>query len=163
MHLETVRPDVRMVMSDALDRFAVELRQKPPIMAREDVHSISEAVTNPLRKKKPIEFQTNDTADGAPIYDLYGDDQVTTESSAFGDIGFSFDSDEGSPAFEENGAPVVPAIKPARPRLVAKKSPKPPKSGLFGMTNKQIIILATMAGFVALVLIGVIIAAIISL
>ena len=165
MHLETVRPAVRIVMRDALERFAVELRQKPPIMAREDVHSVSEAVLNPLRKKTSAvaEPKVKETVEGTPAHDPYGDDQAKTESSAFGDVDFSFDGDEERPASGENVAPVAPALEPARPRPVAKKSPKPSKSGLFGMTNKQLIILAAMAGFVGLVLILVIIAALISL
>lgn len=164
MHLETVRPDVRIVRSDALERFAVELRQIPPIMAREDVHSISEAVINPLRKIKPIQFQAKGTADGTPMYDLYGDGQAITESSAFGDIDFSFDGDEERPAVQKKVVPAAPAASvPARPRHVAKKSRKLSKSGLFGMTNKQLIILATMVGLVALMLFIVIIAALISL
>lgn len=167
MHIETVRPAVRIVMRDALDRFAVEVRQTPPIMAREDVHVVSEAVLNPLRKKSttpaPIaEHHAGETTDDTPAYDLYGDGQPTTESGAFGDIGFSFD-DEENPAPEEEMAPAIPAMEPARPRPASKKSRKPSNSGLFGMTNKQLIILAAMAGFVALMLIVIIIAALMSL
>jgi hypothetical protein len=164
LHIETVRPAVRIVMTDALKRFAVELRQSPPIMVVGDVHQVSEALTNPLRKKAaptPIsQPMANEENEFVAAYDPYGENSPQEENNAFGDLGFSFD-DEETPV-DTDTAPPEPVMKAApRPRPAAKKRRK--QTGLFGMTNKQLIVIAALAGFVALMLIVVIIIAIMSL
>lgn len=167
LHIETVRPAVRIVMADALKRFVVELRQSPPIMVVGDVHQISEALTSPLHKKsaqpKPLAAvpQVEESA-GVPIYDPYGESQETAEGNAFGDLGFSFDDEEDASP-EAEMTPAEPVMEQARPRPAAKKRRKAPQRGLLGMTNKQLIILAAMAGFVALLLIVIIIVALMSI
>lgn len=161
IHIETIRPAVRIVMSDALDRFAVELRQSPPIMVVGDVHQVSEALISPLRKKEapapssvPVTSDTEETEQAVQAYDLYGENQPQTTNNSVNDLGFSFDDDE---------AP-TPTAAPARPRPAVKKPRrKAPQKGLFGMTTKQLIILAVMAGFAALFLIVIIIAALVTL
>lgn len=167
LHIESVRPAVRIVMSDALERFAATLRQAPPIMAVEDGHQVSEALLSPLRKAAvPVAIQAVEEPEPVPVYDLYGEaDSFQAEeepaSNAFGDFGFSFD-DEEAPA--EEFAPVVQDMESARPRTAAKTPQrKAAKSGLFGLSQKQLIILASMAGFVALILILVSIVALMSL
>ena len=157
IHIETIRPAVRIVMSDALDRFAVELRQSPPIMVVGDVHQISEALISPLRKKEapapsaaPATPDTQGTEQAVQAYDPYGETANTTQN----DLGFSFDDDE---------TPTT-STAPARPRPATKKPRrKAPQKGLFGMTTKQLVILAVMAGFVAIFLIVIIIAALLTL
>ncbi len=164
IHIETVRPAVRVIMGDALERFAAGLRQSPPIMPVGDVHQISEAIINPLRKASaPAPAAQSAEPEATPVYDPYAEadaypSQGEPASNAFGDLGFSFDNDEET---SEEFAPVVPVMEPARPRPAAKK--RASQSGLFGMTNKQLIVLAGMAGFVALMLIVIIIAALMSL
>jgi len=72
MHIETVRPAVRVVMSDAVERFAASLRQAPPIMAVADVHQISEAIINPLRKASaPAPVVHQEEPEDIPVYDPY--------------------------------------------------------------------------------------------
>jgi len=47
MHVESVRPLVRVVMSDALERFAVSLLQARPLLRPEVVYEIAEHILNP--------------------------------------------------------------------------------------------------------------------
>ncbi|MBC8334758.1 MAG: hypothetical protein HQ525_04530 [Anaerolineae bacterium] len=51
MHIASERPIVRIVMSDAAERFAASLTQNPPVMSAEDVHEVAEAIVNPHRPK----------------------------------------------------------------------------------------------------------------
>jgi len=126
--VESARPSVRILMSDAIERFAASLCQAPPIMVVADVHQISEAILNPVQPK---------------------------ESSA--------DEPEETP-LKKSAPNQSSASTKTAPRAAARQTArKPSKSGLFGMTNKQLIILATMAGFVALALVAIIIIALISL
>ena len=175
IHIETVRPAVRIVMSDAIERFAAGLHQAPPTITVGDVHQVSEAIVNPIRKKStapaPMSQPEQEEPEETPIYDPYGQDteyfqqeEEPASSDGFGEIGFSFNDEEEAPA-EEEFAPVVPEMEPARPRPAAKKPRRKAakNTALFGMTTKQLIILAAMAGFVALMLIVVIIFAFLSL
>ncbi len=171
MHIETVRPAVRIVMSDALDRFAAEIRQTPPIMTKEDVYMVAEALLEPIRKKSATPASTAASlsepaaADlpGVAAYDPYAEAGDASQAESFGDLGFSFDDAEETPANET--LPPVPIMEEAAPRpKPAPKRRKPAaKRGLLGMTTKQLIIIAAMAGFIALMLVVVIIVALMSL
>lgn len=144
--VEAARPSVRILMSDAIERFAASLRQAPPIMVVADVHQISEAILNPVQ---PKEDQPEETPlkKSAP--------NQSSGADNFGDDNFSFDNEKpAAPSASTKTAPHTAARRTAR---------KTSNFGLFGMTNKQLIILAVMAGFIALVLVAIIIIALISL
>jgi len=144
------------------------LRQSAPIMVVGDVHQVSESILNPLRKKAappsaaPVQQETEEAF---PAYEPYGEVQAPAENNAFGDLGFSFGDAEEDTAFAEaEMAPAVPVMEPARPRTSGQKTRrKSAKTGLFGMTNQQLIIIAAMAGFIALMLIVIIIVALMSI
>ncbi|MBT3187896.1 MAG: hypothetical protein HN736_09095 [Anaerolineae bacterium] len=53
LHVSTVRPIVRIVMSDAVDRFAASLAQESPVMSVEVVHEMAESIVNPRPPKAP--------------------------------------------------------------------------------------------------------------
>lgn len=151
MHIDSVRPSVRIVMSDAVERFAASLRQSPPIMTVTDVHQLSEAILTPIRPKT--------AASVAPPVERAAAAPPPAPVDDYGSLGFSFnDEEEPESAFAEP-APLEPAPRPA-----AKKKPtRSASGGLFGMTNKQLIVLAAMAGFVALVLVAITIVALMTL
>lgn len=46
-HIDMARPSARIVLADAIDHFAANLQQFPPIMNRDDVNSLVEALVNP--------------------------------------------------------------------------------------------------------------------
>jgi hypothetical protein len=164
MHIETIRPAVRIVMSDALDRFSAQIRQAPPIMSKEDVHAIAEALQNPIRKTPPTTPEPESTKPfttetDVAAYDPHAENSGVSASKQIDDIGFSFDDN----AETETELPPVPIMDETSARPAIKKRRKAAKRSLFGMTNKQLIILAVMAGFIALMLIMVIIIALFSL
>ncbi|MBT3323374.1 MAG: hypothetical protein HN392_13900 [Anaerolineae bacterium] len=56
LHIASVRPIIRIVMSDAAERFVSSLTQEPPIMSLELIHKITETLINPKPPKaKPQE------------------------------------------------------------------------------------------------------------
>jgi hypothetical protein len=91
IHIETIRPSVRIVMSDALDRFAVELRQSPPIMVVGDVHQVAEALTSPLRKKKTK--ATHPPQQKNPKVEDVQANAPNTKAKPDNDLGFSFEEE----------------------------------------------------------------------
>lgn len=46
-HVDTIHPKTRIVLTDALEHFAANLREQPPIMDREDVQLLIEALLHP--------------------------------------------------------------------------------------------------------------------
>jgi hypothetical protein len=50
-HVDTVHPKARIVLADALEHFAANLREQPPIMDREDGQLLIEALLHPPQSK----------------------------------------------------------------------------------------------------------------
>jgi hypothetical protein len=50
-HVDTVHPKARIVLTDALEHFAANLREQPPIMDREDGQLLIEALLHPPQPK----------------------------------------------------------------------------------------------------------------
>ena len=50
-HVDTVHPRARIVLTDALEHFAANLREQPPIMDREDGQLLIEALLHPPQPK----------------------------------------------------------------------------------------------------------------
>lgn len=144
LHIDSIRPLVRIVMSDAIERFAASLSQSPPIMAVADVHQISEVVINPIRAKakapapQPVETPAEEL--------FYAQPASKQPANDFGNIDFSFDDEEKSAA---PPAPLEPAPTPARNKTATKAA----GDVLMGMTQKQLIILAAMGAALACILV----------
>ncbi len=139
LHVSTVRPSVRVVMSDAVDRFAASLAQEPPVMSVEVVHEIAEAIVNPRKPKAPEPASQPQSTQSAPP-------QAAQQAHApenMGELDFAFD--EGAPA-------KIP--QPQRPRRVARLPAKKAPTDYFGMTGKQIAIIGVMGLVVVCLLIA---------
>jgi hypothetical protein len=54
-HVDTARPHVRIVQADAIEHFAANLLQFPPIMNQEDIRVLVEALTKPKTTEPPPE------------------------------------------------------------------------------------------------------------
>ena len=148
LHVASVRPLVRIVMSDAAERFAASLGQEPPRMSVEVVHQMAEAIVNP-RSPKAAEAPAqplSESVQEAPSeqYEEYMPEPSFSPESDMGDLGFAFE--------EEEPVQAPPAPKP-KPRKVARPPAKKASSGYFGMTEKQLIILGVMAAILVCFLI----------
>jgi len=145
LHIASVRPIVRIVMSDAVERFAVSLAQNPPVMSVEVVHKMAEAIVNPRKPKapeSPPQSQLESMQEVAP-------QQVAPEQSLsfereMGDIGFAFDDE-------------APAQAPPSPKPKSHKAVRPPakkaSTDYFGMTGKQLTIIGVMGAILVCLLI----------
>jgi hypothetical protein len=124
MHIDSVRPAVRVVMSDAVERFALGLTQATPILAAETAIAISDRILKP-RSPQPAAQTVAETAAVAavaspaqepevPAYVPQGQEEPARLDAET--LGFAFD--------EEAGAQPAPAQpKPAQPAQ-PKKSPQ---------------------------------------
>ncbi len=141
MHISSVRPIVRVVMSDAVERFATSLTQSPPVLSIEAVHEVVDVILKP-RPPKPAE---------APAQQAGGAQQTEpgarqeTPSSEMGDISFAFEDEEPQ---------TPPALQQAPPPAARRKAPA---SGFLGMSGKQLALLGVISAIEVCMLVGFII------
>jgi hypothetical protein len=144
MHIDSIRPLVRVVMSDAIDRFAASLSQAPPIMVVADVHQISEALVNPVRAKTKAPAPHIEAQSKEETFAIEPSPQTTAS-----DLGFSFDDEPE----EEPLVTAPPPLNPPPPRPHKKRKASKAETALLGMTRNQLIILAIMGTALACILI----------
>ena len=116
MHIASVRPIVRIVMSDAIERFALSLTQTPSALNEAKVKTLVEMI---LTGKKPER--------GIP--------SAGGEVLGMGDVQFDFGEDE-------EPKPQKPTRRAPARRLAKKPSSK---GGFLGLTQKQLMILGILA------------------
>jgi hypothetical protein len=101
MQIESARPSVRVVMSDALERFAVSIAQERPILKSEAVRELVERVQHP-RSAKPAQATAAaspappppSTPEQAPPSPLPSSGETEPKSPLdFGEISFAFEDD----------------------------------------------------------------------
>jgi hypothetical protein len=159
MHIESTRPAVRIVMSDALERFAASLAQGRVLLNAPVINSIVQAIlVGRQQKPAPEPGSAPSPSSSAPAetetssFETYTPGQSESQSGAFSSdpLAYSFDNQQpaeqppavstqkSAPSAESAPAPSVhpkPASRPA-----ARKRSK-------GITRNQWIILAVMIFF----------------
>jgi hypothetical protein len=135
LHIESTRPIVRIVMSDALERFSVSLNQGRAILSPEMIAALAQAMLSgrKLKLEQPAQAGPKPAASNSAF--AFDDEPVS--SSAPAELDFSFADD--SPTDDADAM----LDKPAAAKPGAGKSAKGP----FGFTRQQWLILG---GIVAL-------------
>ncbi len=147
-HVETVRPAVRVVMIDALERFAVSMTQARAVLSPEAAAKIGDIIINgsgmsakdaepapaPIPEEPPI-----------PVYNPYGDGSFKQQESGGSsgnltdELTFAFDDPEQAPAESQ---PKQATTSPQPTKKPVKRAPakgKKAKGG--GLTKPQIMLL----------------------
>ena len=151
MHIESTRPAVRIVMSDALERFAASLAQGRVVLNASSVNEIVQAIlVGRQHKSAPAPAAATTRPDGSS-FEMYTPGQSGVESSpapSSESLDFSFD-EQGTAGHESTQAP--DQAQPhsgeqaaARPRAAR---PAARKAGLFGLSNTQLLILGALVVF----------------
>jgi hypothetical protein len=146
MHVESVRPIVRVVMVDALDRWAATLIKAAPVLSIEAAHEFADRIVNPRPPKKagepeetPPSPQPQDTASES----LYEEEQQFSNAGSIfqdADEGGEFNPSNLGFAFEEDSDADIPEnlveSGPATPRAQSGG-----KKRILGMTTPQLALL----------------------
>jgi hypothetical protein len=149
MHVDTVRPLIRVVMSDALERFAVSISQARVLQSSEDAQLIIDRLLTPkvIKKEAPASVVPAEERQ-TPMYDpneRFKEESPAPVAETGGEpFGSSYQA-EAAPA------PVEPSVKPA-----AKPVKKKPAKSNINLTNKQLAIIAGVFAFLVFCLIGLI-------
>ncbi|GAB4491019.1 MAG: hypothetical protein Fur0016_12720 [Anaerolineales bacterium] len=129
LHIDSTRPAVRVVMSDAIDRFALNLIQSRPIF---DINAIANLESILLTGKSRQAEAQQEVALGGAVF--------LPEEGGNGTLDFSFNEESASAAPEEAGAEPFSAARPPAPAETAhpKKAKKPKRKKIFGLTPAQL-------------------------
>jgi hypothetical protein len=131
--IESVRPMVRVVRSDAIRTFASTLLQARPVWRTDFIHDLADRIIDPtpveeLKTLSPLPAQA---ARGGSSPQPSGDGLNANE------LGFAFEEGEAQPVAEDAGTVDLP-----RPPAARKA---PAKKKLLGLDDTQVILLAGMA------------------
>lgn len=165
LHIESVRPAIKVMMIDGIKSFATGLTTGRPVMSMEAVHEFADRIVNPRPPKKetpappaseqpaPWEQATLPPQDVSHARTIFN---ASDEAKPFdpSDLDFAM--------LDENAAVAPPAsireTSPARPL----PPPRPQSKRILGMTTPQLIFLAALAlvllciaaAFLALLFVG---------
>lgn len=152
LHIESIRPAVRPVMSDAIDRYAASLLNSRPVYNAQEVGEFVERLQHP-RSARQAEQPPEPQED---IFDLKDETPFETEPSRMQAILNSPQSDAlietGSAnmpsdvdfALEDELSPTVLVSNPYEPGEEPPPPPAPRKKKIFGMVAWQVGVLAVM-------------------
>lgn len=154
MHIDSVRPAARIVMSDALERFAVSLNQARVVLDIARTAEIARVILNGPRKKAPAAPAPTEPlapAPEAPDLQAPSPEQEEPAPSFSPDtLGFSFnpqaEEQPEKPAAAPFSSPASQEAEAAEPEETTGSgtgapAPVAPPTRLFGMTRPQLLIL----------------------
>ncbi|MFZ5820933.1 MAG: hypothetical protein ACOYYJ_13620 [Chloroflexota bacterium] len=144
MYIDTQRPTVRIVMSDAIERWATGLLQSPPLLSPDHAEQLADRIVNPRPPKRQTAAQPETASSPGPdgpepeLSRAQAIFRASENAEAFdpADLGFAFDEGGGleipRQMVETSPAVPLPAGGSARKRY-------------FGMTGRQLALLGGMA------------------
>lgn len=132
--IDSVRPMVRVVRSDAIKQFAGTLLQARPVWRTDFIHELADRIIDPtpveeLRTLSPSPAQSASHSSALS--------QPTEQGFNANELGFAFEEGEAQPAAQDAAPVNVP-----RPQQGAR--PARAKKRLLGLSDTQIILLAGM-------------------
>jgi hypothetical protein len=152
MHIDSVRPIVRPVMSDAISHFAAGLLSGRPVYNTQEITEFVERIQNP-RSTRPAEQPSTpqdelfELKDDAPFIGAEPSRMQTILNSPHSDALI----ETGQPsdidfALEDEPSPTVLVSNPYAPGEKAPSPARPAKRKIIGMTVPQLLLLVIMAG-----------------
>ncbi len=141
MHIDSTRPVVRVVLSDAIKQFAASLLQAPPLIRTELAYDLADRIISPRPKAAPQQ-----PTPAAPEPGL--ESQAPSRAQAIfnsqdvkpfnpNDIGFAFEEPAEQPQPQQQVPQNLREPSPAQPLRPA----KPKQQRIMGMTMTQLAIL----------------------
>lgn len=146
-HIDSLRPIVRVVMSDAIKQFASSLQQARPIWQPNFIYNLADRIVDPPppEEAKPVvpEVPAQASERARAIFNS------TDSAPAFNTNDFDFALDEDKSV---RGNQSMREPNPSRP-LPSRKTTSN-KGKFFGLTNKQVVLLSAMFIVECIVVIG---------
>lgn len=138
-HIDSLRPVMRVVLSDAIKQFAASILQARSILRPEFIYDLADQVVEP----HPPEEQTPAPAPAVQV----SENPAQASSRARAIFNASEQAQPLNPAdlgfaFEEENADGIKSLRETSPALPLQKQTAPPKGKILGMSGKQVALLA---------------------
>jgi len=152
LHIESLQPTVRIILMDALERWAASLENAAPLFTLETVYELADRIVNPRLPKKE---ERAEDAVKAPEKSQEGT-ELSRASTIFraADEARPFDPAELEFAFEEGEGLEVPSELVESSPAIPLNSKPGAKKRILGMTTPQLALLGGMILFEVCLLIG---------
>jgi hypothetical protein len=148
LHVESVRPAIKVIMIDGVKSFASNLASAKPVLSPEAVHEFTERLVNPRPAKKGPAMaqsatssvktqppQKGEVSRARAIFD------AAEEAKPFNPADFDFAMLDEEPALDTLASPSIRETSPAQPLPPA----KPQSQRVLGMTRPQLALVAALA------------------
>jgi hypothetical protein len=145
-HIESLQPIVRIVLIDALERWAASLETAAPVFTPETAYELADMIVNPRPAKKGEPAEMVVSAPENPQTETGGASRASAIFRASGEAK-PFDPAELEFAFDENGGLEVPPELVESNPAIPVPSKAAAKRTLFGMTVPQLVLLGGMILF----------------
>lgn len=154
-HIDSIRPAVRVVMSDGIKNFANSVLQAAPIWRSEMIYDLAERVTDPRLHEEPktVPPQPAPALDAQPASRAKAIFNASESVKPFDNNEFGFAFEEGDSASESQRAPQN-IHEPNPSRQLSSPKPAPSKGKILGMSIAQVALLAVMLIIQCCILIG---------
>lgn len=146
LHVESVRPAIKVIMIDGVKSFASNLASAKPVLSPEAVHEFTERLVNPRPAKKGPALAQSATSSvktqpppkevsrARAIFD------AAEEAKPFNPADFDFAMLDEEPALDALASPSIQETSPAQPLPPA----KPQSQRVLGMTRPQLALVAAL-------------------
>lgn len=149
-HVDSTRPNARVVMGDAIKQFASSLLQASPVWRADMVYDIADRLVDPRPREEPKTSPPDPVSSGPSRAQAIFNASESAQPFNNNEFGFAFEEDDVAP--EAQQAPQnIRETNPSRqlPR------PKPVQSRkIFGMSTSQVAVLAAMLVIQCCILVG---------
>jgi hypothetical protein len=134
--IDSSRPIVRVVRSDAIKQFATSLLQARPVWRTDFIHELADRIIDPTPPEE-LKSLTPAPAGQQTISRTAALAQVAEQNFNANELGFAFEEGESQPA--EQGSNEVDAVRPQ-----ARARQAPAKKKFLGLGDTQVVLLAGM-------------------
>jgi hypothetical protein len=148
LHIESVRPAIRVMMIDGIKSFVANLATAAPVLSAEQVFEFTERILNPRQPKRESEARPpapGDALEQEPSHQEVSRARTifnaSEEAKPFDPADFDFAMDDNEPSIE-----VMPSRPSLRESSPAQPLPRltPRARRMFGMTRVQLAIIAAL-------------------
>jgi hypothetical protein len=144
LHIESIQPAVRIILVDALERWAASLEGAAPVFTIETAYELADRIINPRPPKKDEPVDAIKAAGPAPARTMF---DAADEARPFDPAELEF-------AFEEGDGLEVPEERVESSPAIPISSKAGAKKRILGMTPQQLALLGGMVLFEVCLLIG---------
>ncbi len=152
-HIDSMRPAVRVVMSDGIKNFASAVLQATPVWRSEIIYDLADRIIDPRLHDEPATIPPQAAPGGQPASRAKAIFNASESAKPFDNNEFGFAFEEGDASSESQQTP-HDIREPNPSRQLPRPKPAQGKGKIFGMSTAQVALLVAMVIIQCCILIG---------